>query len=101
MEGAFPIASVKSEMQNKPPIYFDMPLTWTVDAVRAKQPSVRTTGQQEAASNYHGCLHCRQKKAAPYIIFSKKTIPKMEVLPHGAVIHCNEKGWMMVELLNE
>jgi hypothetical protein len=39
-------------------------------------------------------------KLTPFVILKRKTLPK-EKFPTGIVFKCNEKGWMMEELMLE
>lgn len=83
------------------PIYFDMPLTRTVEAVGAKQVKVRTTGNEKQRVTVMLACTADGRRLPPYIIFSRKTLPKTEVFPRGAIIRCNDKGWMTAELFDE
>lgn len=83
------------------PIYFDMPLTRTVEAVGAKQVKVRTTGNEKQRVTIMLACTTDGKRLPPYITISRKTLLKSGVFPHGAIIRCNDKGWITAELFNE
>jgi hypothetical protein len=40
------------------------------------------------------------RKLTPFVILRRKNLPK-EKLPTGVTFKCNEKGWMMEELVVE
>lgn len=83
------------------PIYFDMPISWTVDSVGAKDVKVRTTGIEKQRMTVMLACTADGKRLPPFIIFARKTLPKNERFSAEVIVRCNEKGWMTADMFNE
>lgn len=83
------------------PMQFDMPLNYTVEKVGAKDVKVRTTGNEKQRATVMLACTADGRRLPPYIIFSRKTLPKKEEFPPGVIIRCNEKGWMTADMFND
>ena len=81
------------------PVFFDMPSNYTINEKGAKEVRLRTTGGEKMRMTVMLAITADGRKLPPYIIFKRKTIPKGERFPKGAVIRAQEKGWMTNELM--
>lgn len=83
------------------PIYFDMPVNYTVAKKGSKQVSIKTAGYEKQRITAMLCATADGKKLPPYLIFKRKTVPKNEVFPKDVIIRAQPKGWMTEELMKD
>jgi hypothetical protein len=74
------------------PLFFDMPMTRTVDEKGVKTVAIKTSGHEK--THFTAVLACCADgtKLPPMLIFKRKTIPKD--IPKQVLVHAHEKGWM-------
>jgi hypothetical protein len=75
-----------------------MPANSTVDTKGSKSVFVKTTGHEKLRIAVMLSVVADGRKLTPFVILKRKNLPK-EKLPTGIIFKCNEKGWMMEELM--
>jgi hypothetical protein len=81
-------------------VFFDMPTNTTVDTKSSKSVLIKTTGHEKLRIAVMLSVLADGRKLTPFVILKRKNLPK-EKLPTGFIFKCNEKGWMMEELVVE
>jgi hypothetical protein len=61
---------------------------------------VKTTGHEKLRITVMLSVLADGRKLTPFVILKRKNLPK-EKLPTGIIFKCNEKGWMIEELMVE
>jgi hypothetical protein len=82
------------------PVFFDMSANTTVDTKGSKSVLVKTTGHENLRITVMLSVLADGRKLTPFVILRRKNLPK-EKLPTGNIFNCNEKGWVMEELMVE
>lgn len=75
------------------PLTFDLPYDTTIAQKNSKSVSIRTTGNEKNRFTVMLCCLADGTKLPPYIIFKRKTMPKLK-LSTDVIVRVHEKGWM-------
>lgn len=83
------------------PVYFDMPMAYTVAEKGSKEVRLRTAGYEKARSTVMLCCTADGRKMPPYIVFKRKTLPAKEEFPKTVIVRAHENGWMTAAMVEE
>ncbi|KAK8772200.1 hypothetical protein V5799_024557 [Amblyomma americanum] len=83
------------------PVYFDMPVAYTVNEKGAKQAKVRTAGYEKQCLTMMLCCMADGQKLPPFLNFERKTLPSGEVFLKNVVVRAQENGWMSGALVED
>lgn len=83
------------------PVYFDMPVAYTVNEKGAKEVKVRSAGYEKQRTTVMLCCTADGRKLPAYVVFKRKTLPAQEVFPKNIIVRVNEKGWMNSAMVEE
>ncbi|CAI7923534.1 unnamed protein product [Closterium sp. NIES-53] len=75
------------------PLFLEMPAERTIETKGARTVHVRTVGYEKERVTVMLAGTPGGLKLPPYVIFKRKTIPKVPI-PAGVVVRAQEKGWM-------
>jgi len=81
------------------PMSFDMPSNFTIDKKGSENIKISTTGSEKCNFTVVLCVTADGGKLPPFVIFKRKTIPKLN-FPKGIVVSVNPKGWMTAEMFS-
>lgn len=84
---------------NETPVYFDMPVAYTVNEKGAKEMKVRIAGYEKQQTTLT-CCAADGRKLPVYIIFKRKTLPAWKVFPKNVVQAHRMDGWPVPWLRN-
>lgn len=89
-----------SQMGNadQSPVYFEMPLDTTLQKTGSKSVSILTGGNTKLRCTVMLCALADGTKLRPYVIFKRKTLPKV-TFPPGVVVRVQENSWMTSDLV--
>jgi hypothetical protein len=77
---------------------FYKPSTTTLDRKGSKSVLVKTTGHEKIIITVMLLVLAEGRKLTPLVILKGKNLPKAK-LPSGITFICNDKGWMIKELM--
>uniref|UniRef100_A0A224YXZ2 Pogo ele1 orf1-h 1e-40-j 4 n=1 Tax=Rhipicephalus zambeziensis TaxID=60191 RepID=A0A224YXZ2_9ACAR len=96
---AYPLGQIGNADQT--PVYFDMPVAYTVSEKGAKEVKVRSAGYEKQRATVMLCCTADGHKLPPYIVFKRKTLPAKEAFPRKVIVRANENGWMTSAMVEE
>lgn len=84
---------------NQTPVYFDMPVAYTVNEKGTKEVKMRSAGYEKQRATVMLCCTADGHKLPPYIVFKRKTLPAKEAFPENFIVRANENRWMMATMV--
>lgn len=84
------------------PVYFEMPYDTTVHKKGEKQVTIRTGGNEKQRCTVMLSITADGRKLPPYVVFKRKTLPKIPGNgTHGVIVQVQEAGWMNTTLIED